>query len=74
MTAEAKKVQNVPLIDVDDSAFTAPDSMQRAIFDAVGRELTQGETVRCVLESLAKRYATAIRNLNAMLPEPLTRA
>lgn len=73
MTAEAKKVQNVPLIDVDDSAFTAPDSMQRAIFDAVGRDLTQGETVRCVLESLAKRYATAIRNLNAMLPEPVQR-
>ncbi len=73
MTAEAQKVQDFPLIDVDDSAFTAPESMQKAIFTAVGRELTRGETVRCVLESLAKRYATAIRNLNTMLEEPVRR-
>ncbi len=73
MTAEAREVQCVPLIDVDDSAFTAPESMQKAIFTAVGRELTRGETVRCVLESLAKRYATAIRKLNTMLEEPVRR-
>lgn len=73
MTAEARKVQDFPLIDVDDSAFTAPESMQKAIFAAVGRELTRGETVRCVLESLAKRYATAIRKLNTMLKEPVQR-
>ena len=73
MMEEARKVQNIPLIDVDDSAFTAPDSMQQAIYKAVGRELTRGETVRCVLESLAHRYATAIRNLNTMLPAPVRR-
>lgn len=73
MTAEARKVQYFPLIDVDDSAFTAPESMQKAIFTAVGHELTRGETVRCVLESLAKRYATAIRKLNTMLEEPVRR-
>ena len=73
MTAEARKVKNVPLIDVDDSAFTAPESMQQAVNEAVGKKLTQGETVRCVLKSLAKRYATAIRDLNAMLPEPVQR-
>lgn len=73
MTNEARKVQNVPLIDVDSSVFTAPDSMQQAIFKAVGSELTRGETVRCVLESLANRYATAIRHLNTMLPEPVQR-
>ena len=73
MTAEARDVQSVPLIDVDDSAFTAPESMQKAIFTAVGRELTRGETVRCVLESLAKRYATAIRKLNTMLEESVRR-
>ncbi|MBR4912983.1 MAG: rhamnulokinase [Bacteroidales bacterium] len=73
MTAEARKVQNSPLIDVDDSAFTAPESMQKAIFAAVWRELTRGETVRCVLESLAKRYATAIRKLNTMLDNPVRR-
>ena len=73
MTTEARKVQDSPLIDVDDSAFTAPESMQKAIFAAVGRELTRGETVRCVLESLAKRYATAIRKLNTMLDNPVRR-
>ena len=73
MTAEARKVQDSPLIDVDDSAFSAPESMQKAIFAAVGRELTRGETVRCVLESLAKRYATAIRKLNTMLDNPVRR-
>ena len=73
MTAEACKVEKVPLIDVDDTAFTAPESMQQAINQVVGRELSQGETVRCVLESLAKRYATAIRDLNTMLSEPVQR-
>lgn len=73
MTADARKATNVPLIDVDDSAFTAPESMQRTIFEAVGRELSRGETVRCVLESLAKRYDTAIRNLNTMLPDDVQR-
>lgn len=73
MTAEARKVQDSPLIDVDDSAFTAPESMQKAIFTAVGRKLTRGETARCVLESLAKRYATAIRKLNTMLDNPIRR-
>lgn len=73
LTEEARIVVDVPLIDVDSSAFTAPESMQEAIFAAVGRKLTRGETVRCVLESLARRYATAIRDLNTMLPEPVRR-
>ena len=73
MVSGAFKAENVPLINVDDPVFTAPDSMQQAINQAVGKKLTQGETVRCVLESLAKRYATAIRNLNTMLPEPVQR-
>lgn len=73
LTEEARIVVDVPLIDVDSSAFTAPESMQEAIFAAVGRKLTRGETVRCVLESLAQRYATAIRDLNTLLPEPVRR-
>lgn len=73
MTAEARKSKNVPLIDVDNSAFTIPESMQQAIFKAVGCVLTRGETVRCVLESLADRYAKSIRNLNAMLEKPVLR-
>ncbi|MBR4134797.1 MAG: rhamnulokinase [Bacteroidales bacterium] len=73
MTAEARKEVDVPLINVDDPAFTAPESMQQAINQSVGKKLTQGETVRCVLESLARRYAIAIRNLNTMLPEPVQR-
>ena len=73
MTAEARKFTDVPIIDVDDSSFAAPKSMQQAIFKAVGRTLTRGETVRCVLESLARRYAVAIRHLNTMLEEPVRR-
>ena len=73
LTAEARKYAAVPLIDVDDNRFTAPKSMQQAIFEAVGRTLTRGETVRCVLESLAKRYAVAVRHLNTMLEEPVRR-
>lgn len=73
MTAEARKMETVPLIDVDDSAFTAPESMQQAINETVGKKLTQGETVRCVLESLAQSYAIAIRNLNTLLSEPVRR-
>ena len=73
MVSGALKAENVPIINVDDPVFTAPDSMQKAIFTAVGRELTRGETVRCVLESLAHRYATAIRKLNTMLDNPVWR-
>ena len=73
LTAEARKYAAVPLIDVDDNRFTAPKSMQQAIFEAVGKTLTRGETVRCVLESLAKRYAVAVRHLNTMLDEPVRR-
>lgn len=70
---EARVVSDMPLIDVDSSEFTAPDSMQQAVNEAVGKELLRGETVRCVLESLAQRYAIAIRNLNTLLSEPVRR-
>lgn len=73
MVSGALKAENVPIINVDDPVFTAPDSMQHAINQVVGKKMTQGETVRCVLESLAKRYATAIRKLNTMLDNPVRR-
>ena len=73
MVSGALKAENVPIINVDAPVFTAPDSMQHAINQVVGKKMTQGETVRCVLESLAKRYATAIRKLNTMLDNPVRR-
>ncbi len=73
MIEQARQAGTVPLIDVNSSAFTAPESMQQAIFHAVGKTLSQGETVRCVLESLAAQYATAINRLNSMLEQPVQR-
>ena len=73
MVSGALKAENVPIINVDAPVFTAPDSMQHAINQVVGKKMTQGETVRCVLESLAKRYATAICKLNTMLDNPVRR-
>lgn len=67
----AQSCDEVPLIDVDSPIFATPDSMQQAINEAVGQQLNVGETTRCVLESLAQRYAIAIRQLNGLLPQPV---
>lgn len=71
LISQARQCNNVPLIEVDSPLFTAPECMQQAINKAVGRELSIGETTRCVLESLAQRYAIAIRQLNGLLPQPV---
>lgn len=71
--AEAVTAGTVPLIDVDDARFTSPANMAEEIQAATGRTLSQGEMVRCVLESLAERYRRAIAHLNGMLPQPVER-
>lgn len=53
-------------VDVNDERFMAPESMKRAVFEAVGRELTVGETASCVYRSLAKSYGAAVEELSAM--------
>jgi len=71
LIAQARDCEKVPLIDVDSPAFTAPESMQQAINEAIGCSLNVGQTTRCVLASLAHRYAVAIRQLNELLPQPV---
>lgn len=61
------------VIDVDDPAFTAPKSMEKAIVDyCTAKGLTvpagQGQIVSCVLHSLAHRYSVGIKSLNKLLP------
>lgn len=66
------------IIDVDDPAFGRPGNMERTIRDyctAHGLKVpsTQGETVLCVLRSLADRYRRGIEGLNSLLPSPVKR-
>lgn len=63
-------------VDVDDPCFANPPSMERAIADHCRRHGTtpprgEGETVYCVLDSLARRYAQGIAGMNRLLPEPI---
>ncbi len=78
LIAEAEGVSDAPYIDVDDKAFRKPTGMARAIAADCRRRgvkvpATQGEYVRCVLQSLAARYREAIEGLNALLPRPVER-
>lgn len=59
------------LIDVDSDAFMAPKSMEKAIWAAVGRELSKGETVLCVLKSLSHRYAQLTNHLCRLTHLPI---
>lgn len=67
----------VSVIDVDDASFQNPLCMAEAIRDyciTTGQTVpvSQGEYVRCVLQSLVERYRKGIHELNRMLPEPVT--
>jgi len=65
-------------IDPDDARFANPANMPDAIA-AYCRETEQqapenkGQTVRCILESLARKYKEVIDNLETLLPRPLER-
>ena len=64
------------IIPVDDAAFQNPASMQQAIIDYCATHQlqvpqTKAEIVRCVLQSLAAKYAEATAHLNEMLPQPI---
>lgn len=78
LLSEAERAIITTVVDVDDSVFTNPDNMEKAILGyCQARELeapaTQGEFVRCVLTSLAARYKRGIEELNSMLPAPVSR-
>lgn len=65
------------VIDVDDASFQNPVCMSEAIrsyCEATGQAVpvSQGEYVRCILQSLAERYRKGVEELNRMLPKPVT--
>lgn len=73
---EAERAETEAVIPVDDEAFRNPPSMEFAIKEycsAHGLAVphSKGELVRCVLQSLAHKYAQATARLNAMLPEKI---
>ncbi|MBO5173331.1 MAG: rhamnulokinase [Bacteroidaceae bacterium] len=66
------------IIPVADAAFTNPPSMEKAISDYCRQSnqpvpQTKGEFVRCLFQSLAKKYKDAIEGVNGLLPEILKR-
>lgn len=66
------------IIPVADAAFTNPPSMEKAISDYCKQSnqpvpQTKGEFVRCLFQSLAKKYQDAIEGVNGLLPESLKR-
>ena len=73
---QAEEAHINAIIPVDDAAFQNPASMQQAIIDYCATHQlqvpqTKAEIVRCVLQSLAAKYAEATAHLNEMLPQPI---
>ena len=72
--AEQAKIESV--IEVDDPLFQSPDDMEKAIDSFCElrnqpKPTTSGEYVRCVLQSLARRYREGIEGLNVLLEKPV---
>lgn len=73
-SAEAADISSV--IDVDDKSFQNPMDMETTIADYCREHSlrvpdTQGEYVRCILQSLAQRYKRGIEQLNSLIPHPV---
>ena len=60
LAAAAELPAGGPLVDVDDVTFLPPGGMPERIEAAAGRAMTEAETVRCVLDSLATAYARTV--------------
>lgn len=66
----------VSIIDPDDSSFVAPDNMPTAIQEycqKTGQHVpeSEGEIIRCALESLALRYRVVLEMLETLVGRPL---
>ena len=73
-SAEAADISSV--VDVDDKSFQNPMDMGTAIDDYCREHglrvpTTQGEYVRCILQSLAQRYKRGIEQLNSLIAHPV---
>lgn len=72
----AEHAEITSIIDVDDKAFQSPLDMEAAIAEYCREHnyqipASQGEFVRCILQSLAQRYKQGIDQLNSLLPAPI---
>ena len=77
MLQEADSASIETIIDVDDTSFINPKNMQQAIVDYCSKHQlvepkNRGEYVRCVLESLATKYLEAFKNLQSLVPKPIS--
>ncbi len=75
---EAEKSGFAATIDVDDAVFHNPKSMESAIKEYVSAHgddepSSRGDVMRCVMLSLADRYARGIEHLNRLLPKEVKR-
>lgn len=73
LVAEAEASDYSGTVDVDDAVFHNPKSMEGAIKEFVSAHgfdepKSRGDVMRCVMLSLAERYARGIKHLNRMLP------
>lgn len=59
------------LIDPDDPAFADPQDMPAALAARVGHELSDGQTVRLIYDSLAAKCAKVFKMLQALAPFPI---
>lgn len=78
LIAEAEHSDYSSIIDVDAPVFATPGNMEEkiAVYMAgkgIEAPLSQGDTVRCVLLSLADRYRRGIAELNRLLSSPVER-
>lgn len=74
--SEASQSSIRTIIAVDDPMFTNPENMELAIKGYCIKHnlqvpLTNGELIRCVLQSLAFRYKQAVEKMNKLLPQPI---
>lgn len=72
----AERADIPSMIDVDDKVFQNPVDMEAAIADYCREHgyqapVSQGEYVRCILQSLAQRYKRGIEQLNSLLSVPV---
>ncbi|MDG2025952.1 MAG: rhamnulokinase [Acidimicrobiales bacterium] len=71
LAAAAALPRGGPLVDADNDAFIPPGDMPERVATSAGRELTEAETVRCILDSLAAGYARTIETASALAERPV---
>lgn len=76
LLADARQSTITSTIDVDHQSFLSPENMSEAIDrfcadNGMPLPASQGDYVRCLLQSLALRYKKGIDALNALLPHPV---